>query len=126
VRKSPSSGKGQKANGMANKGLTTILAPNQPNAMGPQFTHLEVLVTSMASNMATQVKPRALVLGDYLAQGFDLGFFCGARFLRPLGPNEIKSDIFDDHVLGAINDKTLVNLLTLAPITRGSAKVQEP
>jgi len=100
------SGKGQKANGMANKRLTTILAPNQPNAMGAQFTHLKVLVTSMASNMATHVKPKAHVLGDYLAQGFDLGFFCGARFLRPLGPNEIKLGIFDDHVLGAINGKT--------------------
>jgi hypothetical protein len=126
VRKSPGFGKGKKVNGMANKRLTTILAPNQPNAMGAQFTHLEVLVTSMAFNMATHVKPKAHVLGDYLAQGFDLGFFCGARFLRPLGPNEIKLNIFDDHVLGAINDKTLVSLLTFAPITRGSVKVHEP
>lgn len=67
-------------NGMANKGLTTILAPNQPNAMGAQFTHLEMLVTSMASNMATNVKPIAPMLGDYLAQGFDLGFFVGLDF----------------------------------------------
>jgi hypothetical protein len=44
------------------------------------------------------------MLGDFLAQSFDLGFFCGPRFLRPLGPDEIKSSIFDDHVSRAAGD----------------------
>jgi hypothetical protein len=52
---------------MANKRLTTKLAPNQPDVMEAWFAHLEVLVTSMASNMATKVKPTTLVLGDYSA-----------------------------------------------------------
>jgi hypothetical protein len=111
---------------MANKGLTTKLTPNQPNAMRARFAHLEVLVTSMASNMATHVKPTAPVQGDYSVEGFDLRFFCGAKFLRSLSPNEIKLGIPNDHLSGAVDDKTLVRVLTLAPITRGSAKVQEP
>jgi hypothetical protein len=49
--KSPGSGKGQKAKGVANERSTTKLAPNQPNAMEAQFACLEALVTNMASNM---------------------------------------------------------------------------
>jgi hypothetical protein len=47
-------------------------------------------VTNMASNMVAQVKPITLVPSDYLIHGFDLRFFCGAIFLRPLGLDEIK------------------------------------
>jgi hypothetical protein len=45
------------------------------------------------------VKPIALEQGDYLAQGFDLGFFCGVGFSGPLGPNEIELGIPNNHVL---------------------------
>jgi hypothetical protein len=41
-------------------------------------------------HMASQVKPTTLVLGDYLAQCFNLGCFCGVGFSRSLGPNEIE------------------------------------
>jgi hypothetical protein len=85
---------------MANNGPTTKSTPNQPNAMEVLFAHLEMLVTSMASNMASQVKPTAFVLNDSLAQGFDLRFFYGGRFSGPLGANEIELDILDDHFLG--------------------------
>jgi hypothetical protein len=60
---------------MANNGSITKLIPNQPNAMATRFAHLEVLVTSMASSMATQLKPSTPMLGNYSAQGFDLKFF---------------------------------------------------
>jgi hypothetical protein len=63
------------------------------------FARLQVLVTSMASNMVTQVKPIALAPSDSLTQGFKLGFFYGARFSRPLGTNEIKLGIPNDHFL---------------------------
>jgi hypothetical protein len=39
ARKSPSFGKGHKVKGVANKGLATKLAPNQPNAMEAWFAH---------------------------------------------------------------------------------------
>jgi hypothetical protein len=45
------------------------------------------------------VKPIAFVLGDFSTQGFNLGFFYGVGFSRPLGPYEIKLGILDDHVL---------------------------
>ncbi len=61
-------------------------------------------MTSMASNMAAHVKPIAHTPSDFLAQGFDLGFFYGAGFSRPLGPNEIK--------LGIPNDLFLVQPMT--------------
>jgi hypothetical protein len=53
VKKSPGSGKSQKMNGVANKGLATKSTPNQPNAMEAWFVHLEALMTSMTSSMAT-------------------------------------------------------------------------
>jgi hypothetical protein len=34
--------------------------------------------------------------------------------------------ILDDHVSGAVDDKTLVRVLIIAVIIRGSVKVQEP
>jgi hypothetical protein len=52
---------------VANKGLATKLAPNQPNAMEVWFARLEALVTNMVSNMVTHVKPIAHALGDYSA-----------------------------------------------------------
>jgi len=84
------------------------------------FAHLEILVTSMASNMVAHVKPIAPTPSDFLAQGFDLGFFYGAGFSRPLGPNEIKLGIPDDHVFGATNDKTTVRVLIIAPIIKAN------
>ncbi len=51
ARKSPSFGKGQKAEGVANKGPATKLTPNQPNAMEARFACLEALLTNMASIM---------------------------------------------------------------------------
>ncbi len=80
-------------------------------------------MTSMASNMVTQLKPITFVSSDFLAQGFDLGFFWGAGFSRPLNPSEIKSDIPNDHVLKASNDKTLVKVSTTTPTTRASARM---
>jgi hypothetical protein len=85
------------------------------------FARLKALVTSMASDMAAHVKPTALAPCDSSVQGFNLGFFCGARFLGPLGPDEIKSSIFDDHVLEAVDDKTLVKVSIVAPITKANA-----
>jgi hypothetical protein len=35
--------------------------------MEAQFARLEAVVTSMASNMVTQLKPITFVLGDFLA-----------------------------------------------------------
>ncbi len=55
-------------------------------------------MTSMASNMVTQMKPTTLAPSDFLVQSFDLGFFCEVRFSRPLGVDEIKSGIPNDHV----------------------------
>jgi hypothetical protein len=72
--------------------------------------------------MATQVKPIALAPSDFLVQGFDPRFFCGARFSRPLGPNEIKSSNLDYHVLGAIDDKTLLKVSTTPPITKANVQ----
>jgi hypothetical protein len=81
------------------------------------FACLEALVTSMAFSMATQVKPIAPTPGDSSAQGFDPGFFCGVGFSWPLGPNEIELDIPNVHVFGAANDKTLVRVSIVTPIT---------
>jgi len=39
------------------------------------------------------VKPITLVPSDYLIHGFDPRFFCGARFLGPLGLDEIELGI---------------------------------
>ncbi len=75
--------------GVANKGLTTKSTPNQPNAMETQFAHLEALVMSMASSMASHVNLITLVLGDFSTQGFNPRFFYGAKFLGSLGPDEI-------------------------------------
>ncbi len=50
---SSGSSKGQKAKGVANKRSATKLAPHEPNAMEARFAHLEMLVMSMASNMAS-------------------------------------------------------------------------
>jgi hypothetical protein len=123
VGKSQSSGKGQKAKGVANKGPATKLIPNQPNAMEAQFARLETLVRSMASSMATLVKPTTPTLGDFSIYGFDLGFFYGARFSRPLGPDEIEASISNDHVSRATDDETLVRVLTTPPIIRASARM---
>jgi hypothetical protein len=65
VRKCPIFGKGQKTKGVVNNGLGTKSAPNQLTTMEAQFAHLEVSVMNMASNMATQMKPTTLALGDY-------------------------------------------------------------
>jgi hypothetical protein len=65
---------------MANKRLTTKSTPNQPKAMEAKFGHLEVLVMIMASNMASQVKPTTLALGDSSTQVFNLRFFMGLNF----------------------------------------------
>ncbi len=80
-------------------------------------------MTSMASSMVAQVKPIAFALGDFSTQGFDLGFFLRARLLGALGPNEIKSDIPNDHVFGATNDKALVKVSTTTPTIMASARV---
>ncbi len=98
----------------------TKLAPNQPNGMEAWFAHLEVLVTNMASNMVTQMKPTSM-LGDSSTQDFDLGFFCGARLSRPLGLNEIEWGIPDDYVLSVVDDKTQVRVSTTTLIIRASA-----
>jgi hypothetical protein len=87
--------------------------------MEAQFTHLEVLVMSMAFNMVAHVKPMAPALNDSLAQGFDLGFFYGVGFSRPL--NEIELSIPNDYVSWVVGGKTLVRVLTTTPITRASA-----
>ncbi len=121
VRKSLGFGKGQKAKSAASKGPTTKSTPNQPNAMEAWFARLEVLVTNMASNMVTLVKPTTLALNYFSTQGFDLGLFCGAGFSRPLSPNEIELGISNDYVLRATNDKTMVRVLTITLITRASA-----
>jgi hypothetical protein len=60
---------------------------------------------------------------DFLTNGFDLGFFYGVRFLRPLGLDEIKSCIPDDHVSRVACDKTLVRVSTIAPITRANVQM---
>ncbi len=80
----------------------------------------------MASNMVSQMKPIAPTPNDFLVQGFDLRFFCGAKFLGPIGPNGIKLSILDDHVSRVADDKTLVKVSTTTPIIRASAQVQEP
>ncbi len=80
-------------------------------------------MTSIASNMVTQLKPITFVSGDFLTQGFDLGFFWGVGFSGPLSPSEIKSDIPNDHVFKAANDKTLVKVSTTTPTTRASARM---
>jgi len=49
---------------MANKGLATKSTSNQPNSMEAWFAHLKAFVTSMASNMATQMKPITPMPGD--------------------------------------------------------------
>ncbi len=46
-------GKGQKVKGAANKRSAIKSFPNKPNAMEARFAHLEVLVTNMASIMAS-------------------------------------------------------------------------
>jgi hypothetical protein len=94
--------------------------------METRFAHLKALVMNMASSMASQVKPTTLALGDSSTQGFNLRFFYATKFLGPLGLDEIESDIPNDHVLEVINDKTLIRVLTAAPITRASARVQKP
>ncbi len=66
--------------GVANKGSTTKLAPNQPNAMEAQFACLELLVMNMASNIVSQVKPTSPMPNDFLAQGFDPRFSMGLNF----------------------------------------------
>jgi hypothetical protein len=90
--------------------------------MEAQFAHLEVLVTSMASSMVAQVKPTTPELSDFSAQGFDLGFFCGAGLLKPLGPNEIELSIPNDHILRVADDKSLVRVSTSAPIIRANVR----
>ncbi len=60
---------------------------------------------------------------EYSAQGFDLECLCGVGFPRPLGLDEIELNIPDDHVSGATNDKTLVKVLIVAPITRANVQV---
>jgi hypothetical protein len=109
--------------GVANKGSTTKLVPNQPNAMEAHFACLEPLVMNMASNVASQVKPIAPTLSDSLTQGFDLKFFYGVNFFGPLGPDGIKSSILNDHVSKVAGDKTLVKVSTTAPITRANAQM---
>lgn len=111
---------------MTNKGLATKSTPNQPSAMEAQFAHLEALVTSMASSMASQVKPTTHESCDFSTQGFNLGLFYGARFSRPLSLNEIESYIFNDHILGATSDKNLVRVSAIALIIRANVRVQEP
>jgi len=54
------------------------------------------------------VKPITLVPNDFSTQGFDPGFFYGVVFSRPLGLDEIKLGIPNDHVLRVVGDKTLV------------------
>jgi hypothetical protein len=108
---------------MANNGPTTKSTPNQPNAMETVFAHLEALVTSMASNMASQVKPIGLTLNDSSVQGFDPRFFYGVRFLGALGAKGIESVIPNDHVLRVAGDKTLITVLITAPITRASVRM---
>jgi len=51
ARKSQGSSQGQKEKGVANKRLTTKLAPNQPNNMEVWLTWSKALVTSMAASM---------------------------------------------------------------------------
>jgi len=48
------------------------------------------------------------VPNDFSTQGFDPGFFYGVVFSRPLGLDEIKLGIPNDHVLRVVGDKTLV------------------
>jgi hypothetical protein len=108
---------------MANNGPTTKSTPNQPNAMEALFAHLEVLVTRMACTMASHVKPTGLAQSDSLVQGFDLRFFDGVRFSGPLCVDGIELDIPDDHVLKVVSDKTLITVLTTAPITRASVRM---
>jgi hypothetical protein len=90
------------------------------------FACLEVLVTSMASRMASNVKPIAFVPSDFSSQSFDLRFFYGAKFSRPLSMDEIKLGIIDDHVSRPTNDKTMVKVSTITLITKASARMQEP
>jgi hypothetical protein len=52
-----------------------------------------------------------------------LDFFYGFGFLRPLSPNEIESNIPNDHVSGANGDKTLITVVIDAPITRANARM---
>jgi hypothetical protein len=75
----------------------------------------------MAFSIMSQVKPLTPMPSDFSTQGFDLGFFYGVGFLGPLGLDEIEWGILDDHVSGAINGKTLVRVLIVAPITRANA-----
>lgn len=66
------------------------------------------------------MKPTTFLLNDSSVQGFNPRCFYGARFLGPLA-NEIESDILDDHVLRVTGEKTLIRVLTSAPITKASA-----
>jgi hypothetical protein len=102
------------------KRSATELAPNQPNGMEAWFAHLEALVTNMASNMVTQMKP-TFTLSDYLAQDFNLGFFCGVGLSRSLGLNEIKWGIPDHYVLWVVDGKTQVRVSTTTLTIRASA-----
>ncbi len=52
--------------------------------------------------------------------GFNPRFFCGVKFSRPLGPNEIELSIPNDHVLKATNNKTMVKVSIITPIIRAS------
>ncbi len=57
-------GKVLKGKGVANKGFSTKLIPNQPNTMETRFAHLETnLVANVTSNMVAQMKSNVLVLG---------------------------------------------------------------
>ncbi len=81
---------------------------------------------NMASNMVSQVKSTTPMPSDSLVQGFDLRFFYGAKFSGLLGPNGIKSSIFNDHVLGVTSVKALVRVSRIAPITKANVSLQEP
>ncbi len=64
--------------------------------------------------------PITPVLSDFLVQGFNLEFFCRARFLRSY---EIQLGIPNDHVPEVASNKTLVRVSTIAPIIRASVQV---
>ncbi len=68
------------------------------------------------------MKPIALAPSDFSAQGFDFRFFYGAGFLGPLGPNEIKLGILDDHVLGQMVTKPWLRFQQLHQLLRQMLK----
>ncbi len=52
-----------------------------------------------------------------------LNVFYGVGFSGPLSLDEIESNISNDHVSGAVGDKSLVKVMIVTSITRANAQM---